>query len=185
MKKWLLLLWILVPTVFMAQRVAVKTNMLYDLTSTLNVGVEYRLSPRWTVDLSGNYNPFEWKEGRKMKHWLVQPEVRYWFCEAFAGHFVALHALGGEFNVGDLDLKVYPSTRHSRYEGGMYGAGVGYGYQFVLGTRWNLGLEIGGGWIHANYDRYNCAHCGDWKGSGKKNYLGLTKAAVSLIYIIR
>lgn len=185
MRKWLLLLVLCVPMLCQAQRFAVKTNLLYDVTSTLNLGMEFRLSPRWTMDLSGNYNPFEWGKDRKMKHWLVQPEARYWFCEAFSGHYFAAHLLGGVFNVGNLDLKIFPSTLNYRYEGEMYGAGLAYGYQFVLGNRFNLGLEIGGGWIQARYDKYDCPHCGSWKGSDRKNYLGLTKAAVSLIYIIR
>lgn len=67
----------------------------------------------------------------------------------------------------------------------MYGAGIGYGYQFVLSKHWNLGLEIGAGWIRANYDQYDCPHCGEWRGSDKKDYFGLTKAAISLIYIIK
>lgn len=82
-----------------AQKIAVKTNMLYDVTTTLNLGIEFSVAPKWTIDVSGNYNPFNLGNDKKMKHWLVQPEARYWFCEAFNGHFLALHALGGQFNV--------------------------------------------------------------------------------------
>ena len=185
MKRSLFLLMLLFSITVSAQKIAVKTNLLYDATTTLNLGTEFRVAPRWTIDLSGNYNPFSFKNDKKMMLWLVQPEARYWLCEAFNGHFFALHALGGQFNVGNLDLGIFPSTEGRRYEGGMYGAGLGYGYQFVLGNRWNLGLEIGGGWIHANYDKYDCPHCGEWLGSGSKNYFGLTKAAISLIYIIK
>ena len=180
---WILLLFVCISA--SAQKIAVKTNLLYDVTTTLNLGAEFRLAPKWTFDIAGNYNPFKFKNDKKMKHWLVQPEVRYWLCEAFNGHFFALHALGGEFNVGNIDLGIFPSTKGHRYEGGMYGAGIGYGYQFVLGKRWNLGLEIGAGWIHANYDKYECPHCGEWLGDGKKDYFGVTKAAVSLIYVIK
>ena len=168
-----------------AQKIAVKTNLLYDVTTTLNVGAEFRVAPKWSIDVSGNYNPFNLGDDRKMKHWLVQPEARYWFCEAFNGHFLALHALGGGFNVADMDLKIFPSFKDYRYQGNMYGVGLGYGYQFVLGNRWNLGLEIGAGWIRADYDMYDCPHCGEWRGSDTKDYFGLTKAEVSLIYIIK
>ena len=185
MKRWGIIFLLCFPLLCQAQRIAIKTNMLYDIHSTLNIGAEFRIAPQWTFDLSGNYNPFEWKNDRKMKHWLLQPEARFWFCEAFNGHFIALHALGGGFNVGNIDLKLFPSARHYRYQGDMYGAGIGYGYQFVLNTRLNLGLEIGGGWIQARYDKYECAHCGSWIEKGKKNYFGITKAAVSLIYILK
>lgn len=94
---WILLLFVSITV--SAQKIAVKTNLLYDVTTTLNIGAEFRLAPKWTLDVSGNYNPFKFGDDKKMKHWLVQPEARYWLCEAFNGHFFALHALGGQFNV--------------------------------------------------------------------------------------
>ena len=35
-----------------AQEVAVKTNLIYDATLTINAGVEARLAPKWTFDLA-------------------------------------------------------------------------------------------------------------------------------------
>lgn len=57
------LLWIFYLFVFVsisAQKIAVKTNILYDVTTTLNIGAEFRVAPKWTIDLSGNYNPLIW-----------------------------------------------------------------------------------------------------------------------------
>ena len=87
-----------------AQKWVVKSNLLYDATTTLNFGVEVGLAPKWTLDVSGNYNPWTFSDDKKLKHWMVQPEGRYWLCERFNGHFFALHALGGEFNLSNLDL---------------------------------------------------------------------------------
>lgn len=39
-----------------SQTIAVKSNLLYDLTSSINAGIELGLSPHWTLDISGNYN---------------------------------------------------------------------------------------------------------------------------------
>ena len=39
-----------------AQEVAIKTNVLYDIAATVNAGVEFGLAPKWTLDISGNYN---------------------------------------------------------------------------------------------------------------------------------
>ena len=36
------------------QKFAVKSNLLYDATATINLGVEMGLSKKWTLDLSGN-----------------------------------------------------------------------------------------------------------------------------------
>ena len=36
-----------------AQKVAVKTNLLYDATTTMNLGLEIGLGKKWSLDLSG------------------------------------------------------------------------------------------------------------------------------------
>ena len=69
------------------QRVAVKTNLLVDATTTFNLGVELALHPKWTLDISGSYNPWTFRDNRKWQHWLVQPEARYWFCQKMSGNF--------------------------------------------------------------------------------------------------
>lgn len=81
---------------------AVKSNLLYNTTTSMNLGVEIGLAPKWTLDISGNYNPWTFSGNRKMKHWLVQPEVRYWPCQRFSGHFFGLHAHYAQFNVGGM-----------------------------------------------------------------------------------
>ena len=85
-----------------AQTIGVKTNLLYDATSTLNLGVEVGTAPKWSLDVSGNFNPWAFNDNRKMKHWLVQPEMRYWLCERFNGHFFGIHAHGGQYNWGGM-----------------------------------------------------------------------------------
>ena len=87
----------------LAQKWAVKSNLLYDATATINLGVEAALGPRVTLDISGNYNPWEFGDAR-WKHWLIQPEVRYWLCERFNGHFFGLHAHYAEYNAGGINF---------------------------------------------------------------------------------
>ena len=60
---------------------AIKTNALYWATSTPNLGFEVGLAKKITLDVSGNYNPWKFGDDRQIKHWLVQPELRYWLCE--------------------------------------------------------------------------------------------------------
>lgn len=187
MKRNLCLLLLLISVSLAAQNVAVKTNLLYDATATVNLGAEIGLSPKWTLDLSANYNGWTFNENRKWKHWLAQPEARYWLCERFNGHFVGAHLLGGQYNVGGIKLPfgLYKNLEDYRYEGWYAGVGLVYGYQWLLGKRWSIEAALGLGYIRAHYDQYDCPHCGEWRGSGNKNYLGVTKAAVSLIYIIK
>ena len=87
-----------------------------------------------------------------------------------------------------LPFGITPSSSglgSKRYQGWMAGAGIGYGYNWVLGKRWSLEATLGVGYIHFGYDRFECKTCGDRLGSGSKNYLSPTKAGISLIYIIK
>lgn len=171
-----------------AQNIAVKSNLFYDLTTTLNLGVEVKFAPKWTADLSANYNPFAFSNDKKWKHWMLQPELRYWFCEAFNRHFVGAHLLGGVFNTGNINapslLSMFPTDKGYRFEGEYFGAGLAYGYHHILSPRWSLEYSLGLGWVHSDYEKYDCPHCGDHINSGQKDFFGVTKAAVSLIYLI-
>lgn len=170
------------------QKVAVKTNLLYDATATINAGVEFGLSPQWTFEMSGNYNNWTMSHDHKWKHWLIQPEARYWFCNRFIGHFVGFHAHGGKYNVGNLDNGIsfwgtdLSKLSDSRYQGWFVGAGVAYGYSWVLSRHWNLEFELGIGYAYSRFDRYPCATCGERLDEGDHHYFGPTKAAVNLIY---
>lgn len=186
---------LLFSTSIYGQKVAVKTNLLYDATSTLNLGFEFGLSKKWTLDVSGNYNPWEFGENRKMKHWMVQPEMRYWLCEKFNGHFFGLHAHGAQYNWGGMlpwgfkNGKMFGIENRNimehRYEGWLVGTGLSYGYQWILGKRWSLEASLGIGYAYLDYAKYKCEKCGEKIGNGHKNYFGPTKAAVSIIYIIK
>jgi len=107
-----------------AQEMALKSNLLYDATTTINLGYEVALNHKTTLDIWMNYNP--WSLGKKwvglyenklspvsasasereskLKHFAIQPEIRFWTCEKFNGHFFGVHVHGGMFNVGALKL---------------------------------------------------------------------------------
>lgn len=169
-----------------AQDVAVKTNLLYDATTTLNLGVEIGLSHHTTLDVSGNYNPWEFEGNKKIKHWLIQPEFRYWTCEKFRRHFFGVHALGGEFNAGGIDLPFGNGDfRNHRYIGYLYGAGLSYGYHLMLGGRWGLEFNIGAGYANVHYKQYALENCTPRLKVADKNYWGITKAGLTLVFIIK
>ena len=189
MKQILLCCMLLISVSLSAQKLTVKTNLLYDATATVNLGVEVGLAPKWTFDLSGNYNGWTFSNNRKWKHWLAQPELRYWFCERFNGHFLGFHLVGGIYNIGniDADFKLFDtdfgSLKDHRYEGWMVGGGMGYGYQWLLSKHWSLEAEIGLGYIYTRTDKYECVHCGEkLKDDEPHHYIGPTKVALSVIY---
>ena len=172
------------------QNVAIKSNLLYDATATVNLGIEFCLAPRWTFDVSGNYNGWTISENRKWKHWLLQPEARYWFCDRFAGHFLGIHALGGKYNFGKLKNSIsflgtdLSKLTNNRYQGWFIGLGGAYGHSWILSKHWNFEAEIGFGYIYTRYDVYPCAECGTKiERNQSHHYVGPTKAALSFVYL--
>lgn len=180
----------LCATVSPAQDFAIKTNLLYDATATANLGIEIGLSKRWTLDISGNVNAWEVSGDKSWKHLMVQPEARYWFCDRFAGHFLAIHAHAGGFNVGNISNDVtflgtdFSDLSDYRFEGWFAGGGIGYGYAWVLGTHWNIEAEIGVGYAFCQFDKFECYQCGKKiKEDCTYNYFGITKVELGLVYV--
>lgn len=172
----------------LAQTLAVKNNLASDALASPNLSLELKLGNRITLDIAGHYNPISSKANtHRWKHWLLQPELRLWRCEPFSGHFWGVHLLTGEYNVANrkLPFGLYKGISSARYEGFVWGAGLSYGYQWVLSPRWGLEAEVGMGYVQASYDRYRCEHCGEKTASGQKSYLGPTKAALSIVYLLK
>lgn len=170
------------------QVVAVKSDVLSGLLTSPNIGVEVAVSERYSAELSVHYNAFGRSDSdKRWKHWFVQPEFRYWLHRPFGGHFFGVHTLYGWYNVGGVKLPfgLLPQIRDERYEGSLLGGGLTYGYHFTLSPHWRLETSAGIGWIHSRYESFRCRSCGEQTGSGNKNYVGPTKVAVSLIYIIK
>ena len=142
-----------------AQDVAVKTDLLKDVVLTPTIGVEFGLAPKWTFEVSGSLNAWPVND-HYWKQWMVMPEARYWFCQRFAGHFVGAHVLGGQYNFGNLHNNIkflgtdFSKLTDERHQGWMVGAGIAYGYDWILSRHWNLEAEIGFGWVYTRYDVY-------------------------------
>lgn len=172
-----------------AQKVALKTNLASDALLSPNIGVEIGMAPKWTLDISGQINAWT-VNSHRWRHWLLQPEARYWLCDTFQGHFFGAHAIGGQFNVGNINNHIhflgtdFSQLSHNRHQGWMAGAGIAYGYSWILSRHWNFEAELGLGWIYTRYDVYPCAECGTKIASGKAhNYVGPTKVALNLVYL--
>lgn len=172
-----------------AQKWAIKTNVIYDATATANLGIEIGLAPKWTLDISGNLNAWSKNEATKWKHWMVQPEARYWFCDRFSRHFLGFHAIAGAFNFGGINNNIsflgtdFSRLQDNRYQGYAYGAGVAYGFAFMLSEHINLELEAGFGYMYLDYEIFDCSDCGRRIGDGGHHYIGPTKAAINLVFL--
>ena len=182
-----------------AQKAAIKTNALYWATTTPNIGVEFALGDRWTFELEGGYNPWnlDSDNNMKVKHWLVSPEFRYWFCNSFQGHFIGVNANYTQFNIGGLPEGIpnlfvnlntevpMPDLSVARIQGWAVGAGLTYGYAFPIARRWNMELTVGYGWWYTEYDQYESRKCGLFQQAVARHALGPATAGISFIYMIK
>ena len=183
MKFGLAALLFIAATAAKAQNVALKTNLLGWATTSLNAGVEAAIGERQTAQLFATLNPWQFSGQKRVRIWNVEPEYRFWTCRKFGGQFFGIHALGGEYNVKNVDLPfgLLPKTKSGRhYEGWYIGAGLTYGYQWLLSPHWNLEGSVGVGYAYSPYRLYGrCDRCLE---KGHRNYVGPTKAALSLVY---
>lgn len=180
-----------------AQEVAVKTNLLYDASTTPNLGLEVGLGRRMTAQVFYGLNAWTYggsgAETKQAKHWVLMPEVRWWTCSKMNGWFYGVHAMGGQFNAANIKapvpgaffsgLDITKAVRDTRVQGAFAGIGVTAGYQWILARHWNLEAELGVGYNHVWYDQYPCAECGTKLSEGQSNYVGLTKAGITLMYV--
>ena len=175
---------------------AIKTNLLYDATTTPNLGFEVGAGRKNTFQAFYGINPWTFSSShgdRKAKHWVFMPEYRWWTCSRFNGHFFGVHLMGGQFNAGNLDIPlpgmffggrdIAKDVRDYPCQGWFAGAGATYGYQWILDRHWNLEAEIGIGYDRVWYDRYPCYQCGAKIATGVTNYAGVTKVGLSIMYI--
>ncbi len=106
----------------------VKTNALYWTTASLNAGFEMGLTPRITFEIDAGYNPLTFSDNRKFKFWMIQPEIRHWFRNRFEGHFLGVHLLYADFNVGGMK---FLGMSDRRYQGGPVWGGCGIRVQMA------------------------------------------------------
>ncbi len=170
-------------------RWALKTNVLHDATGSVNLAVEWGFARHWSAEVGGSLN--KWKSFTNelsLRHAIVQPEIRYWFCERFSGWFIQGHLLGGYTPKlgGFWDFSQYyekfPNLKTFYLQKAWFaGGGVGFGYDFILSRHWNLELELGVGYMYATGDEYSEGAL-VLKGS-QFDYIGPTRLAVTFSYL--
>lgn len=130
------------------QRLAIKTNLLYDAILMPSLEVEYRINDRWSVNLEGDMA--WWKNDGKHKYYqlaTISPEGRYWFKtrKPWHGHYIGLF---GGFTWYDLE------NGKRGYKGEAEMAGLSYGYMWPIGKRISLETGVGVGFLHTRYEEY-------------------------------
>lgn len=170
-----------------AQKVSFSNNLLYDATLTPNLRVGVRVAPHWSLGMTAGYHPWptDDRTSRKFRHLLLSPSVRYWKDSVNVHHFFGANILYAHYNVAEIKFPfgLYKSVRDERREGDMVALGVFYGYSWPLGRHWNIEALAGVAVGYANYNRFECGHCG--KKIGKEDgVFAMPQAAINIVYVL-
>lgn len=119
---------------------AVKTNLLFDAVTALNVEVEIPIGKRFSI-MAEDVFPW-WEFGNKycLQLWEMGVEARFWFkpwekgMEKLRGLFVGPYVMSGKYDF-QLDKSV-------NYQGEFWSAGVTAGYAMPIGKKKKVNLEF-------------------------------------------
>lgn len=166
-----------------------KTNLLHiGLGQAISLSGEIGTGRQTSVDLSWGWNGWNrdgsYDDNKKLIHWFLRPEFRYWTCERFDGHFFGLHAFYWQYNVSGHKVPMLFKKQY-QYEGNAFGAGVSYGYHWAWSRHWGMEFNVGVGVAFMNYDKFECEKCSDKQGNFDKTYFGPTSLGIKLVYLIK
>ncbi len=170
-------------------RTTLRTNLLYWMTATPNIGVDVSLSRHFSLSGDFGYNAFNFPNyttadgadaNPKLHHWMLRGEGKFWFRQTFRGAYIGMHVLGGQYNAGGI--KPVHFLRNYRYEGWGAGAGLSFGYRFALGRNWGIEASLGASVLHLDYTKYDCGSCGKRRYSRQRTVFAPTKAEISISY---
>ena len=165
---------------------AVKTNLLFDAITALNIELEAPIGNRWS--LSGEYI-FPWwlNEQRQYAFQLINAnlELRRWFGDReerpqMTGWFGGLFIGGGYFDL---------QKGSTGYQGESFTMGLsgGYAHEISKDGKWRMEYALGLGLIRTNYREYfhRFGLDDEWhlirQKSGRNTYVGPVKAKLSLV----
>lgn len=193
--------------------IAVKTNALYDLLLTPNIGVELPINNKYSVAVNWMYA--WWK--RDQSSWYhriyggdieIRRYIRQWpwkASRAVNGNGAATKgkATKGKATTGTTSsatpltgwhIGAYAQMLTYDFEWGgtgylgdkwSYAAGIAVGYSKNLAKRLNLDFTLGVGYLTGEYIEYKpIDNCYVWQATKDRHWVGPTKAEVSLVWLL-
>lgn len=168
---------------------ALKTNLLYDLLSGLNVEIEVPIGKHFS--LAGEWM-FPWWLWEKKQYALEilngNLELRYWWGdrkkdELLTGWYMGVYGGAGLYDV---------EWKNKGYQGEfIIPFGLTGGFAHKISKNWRLEYSLGVGYMTNKYRKYIPQKCGyddEWhlikQKSGKSTWVGPTRVKVSLVWMI-
>ena len=159
------------------------TNLLYDAALVPNIGVEYAFDRLWSAKAEALCA--WWSNDARHKYWRVMGgsiEVRRWLGDGadalgMKGHHIGAYAGGYRYDFEPKDKGEMADFN--------YALALTYGYSWDIGKRLRLDATVGVGYIGGDFKKYKHEDGKYvWLADMKRNYLGLTRAELSLVWII-
>lgn len=164
-------------TAFSSSRyVAVKTNLAAWAGTIMNLAADVQVSEHLSVELPVLWCPWYVSDKHAVKTFTIQPEARYWLRQPGAGHFFGVHAHVGWYSVR-WDRDRYQDTSRP-----LLGAGISYGYLLPFNAHWAGEFTLGAGYANMRYDTYYNIDNGARIDTRTKNYWGITRVGLSVVY---
>ena len=166
--------------------VQLKTNGLYWLTLSPNIGEELQTDVGWSVSVDevgawGNKN----QKHRYFSNYAFQLDARYYLSSktqntSYLGHHVGLYAqmMTYDFEFGGIG---YQNNDLSK----TWAIGAAYGYRIPLGKSFAVDFTIGVGYLSSKYDVYK-PYMGQYVRTNTKRlkFFGPTRLEASFVWNI-
>lgn len=155
---------------------SLKTNLAAWAGTMLNVAADLQVGPHFSLELPLLWCPWYVTDRHAVRTFTLQPEARYWLSKPGTGHFIGLHAHISWFNVK------WNGNRYQDPDRPLLGGGISYGYLLPLGSRWGAEFTLGAGYANLKYDTYYNIDNGGRFDTQTRNYWGITRVGISLVY---
>ncbi|MGL5682914.1 MAG: DUF3575 domain-containing protein [Marinifilaceae bacterium] len=173
--------------------IAIKTNMLFDALTALNVELEIPVAPQWSISAEYIF-PWWLNKSKQNCFELIAGtlEGKYWFnpnysCQnpsldkhnPLTGWYIGLNA-----SIGYYDLEWHKKG----HQGELWGVGISGGYAHAITRSLNLEYGLSVGYVNTHYRHYNAEKYNDGKWQltkrnyGTYNWFGPTKLKVALVW---
>lgn len=155
---------------------ALRANLLRWATLTPDVGVEWRISRSWGIVADGTWTSWSWdNKSRCYALWEVSPAIHYYIGKQKRGY------VGAMYHIGQFNYKLSGTGK----QGDLQGGGIVGGYKLPIGKCLLLDFNLGIGCTHADFDTYVLTDGVKVRtGNREKNYWGINKAGVTLVWKI-
>lgn len=165
-----------------AQRFTASTNILdWANFGTINAELGYSVSQHISLVAGGKYNGWDFSKGdrvRYSKKAVGYAGFRYWPWYVNSGMWFQFKGQFADYQISDI-------WRPALDEGRALGAGLSFGYTFMINERLNFELGAGGwGGYLLKHDLYECAGCMELRDdSGPRAFVDIDNFTAALVFV--